>query len=140
MSTEQRPPRRIFRGIAAILAGIISTVILSVGTDMALQSAGIYPPLSEPNRFTTQLLLVATVYRTVYGVAGSYLTAMLAPDHPMRHALVLGVFGFVASIVGAIAMWDVGQHWYPLTLVALAIPGAWLGGKLYEMRRPLARA
>jgi len=38
------------------------------------------------------------------------------------------------SIVGAVATWDrgpgFGPKWYPLALVAIAIPSAWLGGKL----------
>jgi hypothetical protein len=37
------------------------------------------------------LLLLATAYRTVYGVAGSDLAARLAPGRPMAHALALGV-------------------------------------------------
>ncbi len=35
-------------------------------------------------------LLLATVYRTVCGVVGSYIIARLAPDRPMQHALVGG--------------------------------------------------
>jgi hypothetical protein len=37
------------------------------------------------------LFLLATAYRIVYGVAGSYVTARLAPDRPMQHALALGM-------------------------------------------------
>lgn len=41
------------------------------------------------------------------------------------------VAGFMA---GAAATWGKGQEfgpmWYPITLIALSIPCAWLGGKL----------
>ena len=140
VSTEEKKRRRrIPRSIAAILAGVVSTVILSIGTDLAMSAAGVYPPLNEPERFTTTLLLLATLYRSVYGIAGAYLTAILAADRPMEHALALGILGFIVSIAGAIAMWDAGHHWYPLALVALAIPCAWAGGKIHQSTKPLAR-
>jgi hypothetical protein len=82
---------------------------------------------------------LATIYRTIYGVAAAYTTARLAPNQPMIHALVLGVLGLAASIAGAVAMWSklptLGPKWYSVALVALALPTAWLGGKLYLMQR-----
>ena len=82
-------------------------------------------------------LLLATVYRTVYGVLGSYIIARLAPDRPMQHALVGGFLGLVVSIVGAAVTWNkgpaFGPHWYPLALIVLAMPRAWAGGRLHEM-------
>ena len=38
------------------------------------------------------------------------------------------------ALVGAVATWNagLGPHWYPIALVVLALPQAWLGGKLYE--------
>ena len=131
--------RHTLRSVGAVLAGVLVNVAPSIATDMALVSAGIYPPLSEPKAFTTPLLLLATAYRSAYGVLGSYLTARLAPDRPMGHALVLGGLGLVASIAGAVAMWDFGPNWYPLALVALALPGAWAGGKLRLMQRGAGR-
>jgi len=79
-------------------------------------------------------LLLATVYRTVYGVLSSYITAWLAPSRPMGHALVGGAIGLAVSIVGAAVTWNkgpaFGPHWYPLALVVLALPTAWVGGKV----------
>jgi hypothetical protein len=57
--------------------------------------------------------------------------AGLAPTKPLSHALVLGSLGLVVSTVGAVATWNsvpsLGPHWYPLALIALAIPPAWRG-------------
>lgn len=141
MTTEVPRPaqsRQIPRRILAVFAGVLVNVVLSIATDAAMVAVGVYPPLDEPKKFTTPLLLLATLYRTVYGVGGSYLTARLAPDHPMGHALALGFAGLLASIAGAVAMWDFGPNWYPLALVALALPGAWAGGRLrvMQMRAP----
>jgi hypothetical protein len=85
-----------------------------------------------------ELFVLATAYRTVYGVAGSYATARLAPNRPMMHALVLGGLGLVVCVVGSVATWnrgpEFGPHWYPLALVALAMPQSWLGAKLRKIQ------
>jgi hypothetical protein len=119
-----------------VVAGFVAVVILSLGSDTALHAAGVFPALGQP--MSDALLLLATVYRTVYGVAGSYITARLAPDRPMQHALAGGAVGLVLSTVGAVATWNkvpsLGPHWYPLALIATAIPCAWVGGRLRVMQ------
>lgn len=56
----------------------------------------------------------------------------------MRHALLLGAIGVVFSIAGAIGTWNQGREfgprWYPLTLLVMSLPLAWLGGKLRLMQ------
>jgi hypothetical protein len=124
------------KSIGAILVGALTGIVLSIGTDMVLRATGIFPALGHP--MASALFVLATAYRTLYGVAGSYITARLAPNRPMIHALVLGVLGLVASIVGVVVTWDkgpdFGPKWYPLALVALGMPQSWLGGKLREMQ------
>ena len=78
----------------------------------------------------TGYLTAAVVYRNLYNVFGGWLTARLAPDHPVGHAIVLGALGTAANIAGGIVMWNIGAHWYPLTLAVLALPSCWLGGVL----------
>jgi hypothetical protein len=48
----------------------------------------------------------------------------------MRHALVMGGIGFVLSMAGGIAMWDMGAHWYPIALALSSVPCAWAGAIL----------
>jgi hypothetical protein len=128
--------RRLLRSIAAVFAGALAAIVLSLGTDAALSALGGFPTLGEP--MSDRMLLLATVYRTVYGIAGAYLAARLAPDRPMRHALILGTLGLVVSTAGAVATWNkepaLGHEWYPLALVVLALPPAWLGGRLREIQ------
>ena len=136
--SESQPPRRIGRSIVAVLAGILVGVVLSLGTDVVLHSIRVFPPWGQSMVGFEGALLLATAYRTVYGVAGSYITARLAPDRPMPHALVLGALGLAVSILGAAVTWNkgpaFGPHWYPLALVVLALPTAWVGGKLRVMQ------
>src|SRR5262249_5289900 len=107
-----------------------------LGTDQILHLSRIYPPWGQPMR--EALFLLATAYRLVYGVVGSYITARLAPDKPMKHALAGGMIGLVLSIAGAVATWSrgpaFGPHWYPILLILTAMPCAWAGGKLCETR------
>lgn len=76
--------------------------------------------------------LLALAYRCVYGVAGAYLTARLAPYAPMRHALILGGIGVAISLAGAVAAIQInlGPAWYPILLVLVTLPCSWLGGVL----------
>jgi len=134
--SETNPPRPKGRGTLAIVAGALAAIVLSIGTDAVLHAIGLYPPLGRP--MSDPLLLLATAYRAVYGIAGSYIAARLAPDRPMWHALVLGAIGCAVSLLGAVVTWNktevFGPHWYPVALVVLAMPQAWVGGKLREMQ------
>ena len=128
------PPRRIGRSIGAVLAGMFTGIVLTLGTDLVLHAARVFPPWGASMAGYDGALLVATIYRTIYGVAGSYIAALLAPHRPMLHAMVLGILGFAVCILGAVATWNggpaFGPHWYPVALVVLALPTAWVGGKL----------
>ena len=124
-----RPARR---SVGAVFAGLLVIVVLSTATDAVLHAAGVYPP--APRRMADELFLLATAYRIAFGVLGCYVTARLAPDHPMRHALALGAVGTVLSTAGAAAMWELGPGWYSLAIIAISLPCAWIGGRLHEAR------
>jgi hypothetical protein len=128
--------RRGWKHTFALLAGFVTVVALSVGTDALMHAIGLFPASGAP--MSAALFLLALAYRTVYGIAGSYLAAVLAPDRRMAHALVLGAIGLVASAAGAIVACNAGPEfgplWYPIALVAMALPNAWLGGWLGERR------
>jgi len=127
-----RPQRRLGRSIVAVLTGIVAAIVVTLATDFVLHAIKLYPPWDQ--RVPDGLLLLATTYRTIYGVAAGYLTAYLAPNRPVQHAMVGGAFGFVAALAGAIATWHAGPayetHWYPIALIVLALPQSWLGGRL----------
>ena len=125
----------IVQSVAAVVAGMLAIIILSIGTDVAMSSIGAFP--RQGASMSDAQYLIATVYRTVYAVIGGYIAARLAPNRPMRHALILGTLGLILGIVGVVTTWNtkpvIGHEWYPIALVVLALPPAWLGGKLREI-------
>jgi hypothetical protein len=136
--TSMPPSRRIGRSIGALFAGFLVVVVLSLGTDLALHATSVFPGWGQP--MSDALFGLATAYRLVYGVLGGYVTARLAPHGPLKHALLGGAVGLVLSTVGAVATWnkgpEFGPRWYPLALVATALPCAWLGGQLRVRQLP----
>ena len=84
-----------------MLAGFFATFILSIGTDLLLHAAGVFPPWGQP--MSKALFVLATAYRTIYTVAGGYITARLAPNKSMGHVWTLGVIGLLAAIAGTVA-------------------------------------
>jgi hypothetical protein len=130
--TDTNRPRSVLRSVAAVFAGVLVVFILSLGTDVVMHATGIFPPWFQPMAGT--LFMLALAYRIVYGIAGGYIAARLAADRPMAHAIALGVVGLFLSIAGTVGTWnkgpEFGPKWYPLALVATALPCAWLGGKL----------
>jgi len=109
-------------------------ILLTLVTDELLHLARVFPPWGASLVGYDGALLLATVYRTIYSVGASYITARLAPRRPMLHAMIGGFLGLAACIAGAVGTWNkgpaFGPHWYPLALVVLALPSAWVGGEL----------
>lgn len=128
-------PRRLGRSIGAVFAGFVVVVVLSLGTDQIMHVLGVYPPWGISMNDTGDNIL-ALSYRVVYAILGSYIAARLAPRNPMRHAIILGVVGFIistAGAIGAISM-KMGPAWYPILLALTALPCAWVGGMLHARR------
>jgi hypothetical protein len=118
----------LLRSLFAILAGIVVGAFLSVATDAVLSALG-WIPLSND---VWWMLQVALTYRAVYTVLAGYVTAGLAPNRPLGHAVTLGVIGVIVTIIGTIANWDrsLGNAWYPVALIIITLPCCWLGGRL----------
>lgn len=121
--------QKVFKSIGAVLAGFLTIGILSTAADAILHETGVYPPfgviMSDP------LFALATAYRILFGILSGYVTAKLAPDRPMQHALALGTLGIIISLIGAIVMWNAGPAWYSLAIIAIALPCSWAGAKIF---------
>ncbi|MCY1018152.1 hypothetical protein [Pyxidicoccus sp. MSG2] len=135
-----RPSRRVLRRVGAVFAGLLLNAVLATATDELLRATGVFPPMQQP--MADALFALATAYRTVFGIAGCYVAARLAPDRPMLHALWLGGVGLVLCLVGVVVALGQGPAfgplWYPLLLCATVLPSAWVGGRLATHRRQRA--
>jgi hypothetical protein len=133
---ETQSTKHVGRSVGAVLAGALVGVILQLGADEVLRMAGVFPALGK--HMSDGLFALATAHRVIFGILSCYITARLAPSRPMFHALLLGAIGFAMSVLGAVVTWNIepslGPHWYPIALVVLAMPQAWIGGALCEMQ------
>jgi hypothetical protein len=134
MNSEASAQRHVGRSIFAITVGLLINFVGGLGLDQIFHELDVYPPWGEPMHDPGDNLL-ALSYRIIIAIASCYVAGRLAPWAPMRHALTLGAIGFVLSALGAIAAanMNLGPIWYPLTLIAVTLPCAWLGGKIARL-------
>jgi len=79
----------------------------------------------------------------LYTEAGDETPKCMVPHFPRLKTRLLvqgsGSLGLAANIASAVAMWGVGHNRYPLALIVLAMPTAWVSGRL-RLARLRARA
>ena len=126
--------KNFFKSIGAVLAGFVAVAILSVATDFIFETFGIFPGTAHPELYTSWMLGVALLYRSVFTIIGGYITAKLAPQNPMRHVYILVVLGLIGGIAGAVSGWHLGNHWYPVLLAITGPVFVWIGGKLFKSK------
>jgi hypothetical protein len=126
-----KPARRLGRSVLAVAGGLVAIFAASMAMDELMYALGVFPRPPEVS-YETGAYLIATAYRTAIGVLGCWIAARLAPSRPMRHALILGGIGVLLSLAGVVASLtaDLGPIWYPIALVVVTPPAAWLGGRL----------
>ena len=128
VSIRTSPPQ-LLRSAGALVLGLAVVVLLSLAADQVAVMLGLLPPDRPAD---SGALVLPFVYRSVIVVLGAYVVARFAPYAPMGHALVSGVLGLVVSILGAVAQWDLGSHWYPVAIALTAVPYSWLGGVIHR--------
>ncbi len=127
--------KNIFRSIGAVLAGLVTIILLSAITDTILEASGVFPTMEEQQRSGFNdgwLQILALTYRFIYTLLGGYLTAKLAPASPVVHVIVLAVIGTTVGILGLIAVASLGIFplWFSIAVIVISFPALWLGGKL----------
>lgn len=125
---------KLLRGIVAVLAGFFLIGLLGYLADTLLQSLGVLP-VTGTVRFEDKHSLLALSYHLLFALLGGFVTAWLAPNRPIAHALALGVLGVLISILGLIAIItnDLAPAWYGWALIILSLPITWSGGRLFVL-------
>jgi len=122
--------KNVLRSLGAVILGFVLIAALSTVSDAVLESIGAIPKGKLPVYGAETTLIGILAYRAVFSIAGCFLTAKLAPSRPLIHALILGALGMTVSLLGSLAMPSAAPLWFNATLVAMALPLAWLGGTL----------
>lgn len=136
MNIEQKPTPRPFKSYGAVFAGFVVAVTMTSLTDMLFHQLRIFP--SGDAIMSDGLFGVALIYRIVFNSFGCYVAAKFAPYYPMKHAIALGVIGIIAASIGGYKMWDMGPSWYSVANIVIALPCAWVGGKMYEKLKKMS--
>jgi hypothetical protein len=140
MTQSPNGSKSIGRTILAVVAGLVFIFVTHNGMDAVMHLSGIFPPMGQP--MANGLWGLALGYRILFSIIGCYLTAYMAPARPMQHAMILGWIGVLLSLLGVLAFWnkgpEFGPKWYPIALVFISLPCAWLGGKLRERQLKLS--
>lgn len=125
--------KETFKNIWAVIAGMLTGIILALATDTILEKLGIFPDPAK-GMFITWMLLLATIYRSLYITLGGYITSKLAVSNPYQKVKILAFLALAGNLVGLISTWNMnlGPHWYPIAITILAYPSAILGYKLIK--------
>jgi hypothetical protein len=130
------------KNIGAILAGFAITLFLTRGTDIILESTGVFPTVEEQQKYGFNILwmnIVAIVYRIAFAIVGGYLTAKLSSTKPKRNVNILGIAGTTIAIIGNIVVSQIPEManvlplWFSVALVLTAYPSVWFGGRLAKI-------
>lgn len=128
---------KVLRSLAAVLVGWIIGIELTRLTGHFMYKLGLFQPWF-PYMSNGQFVW-AILYRMVFLIFGSYLTARLAPEKPRKHAEVLGVLATIVTMLGTMLNWNrfppPGPHWYMVVEVLMNIPCAWAGAKLWVEKK-----
>lgn len=127
----------LLRSFFAIVAGMLIGELLSVVTGLILVLIlARFGLISFAYVVSGWALLLALIYGGIYTVLSGYVTAALAPNRPLGHAVTLGVIGVVLTAIAFHPAWSksAGYEWYPIALIIITLPCCYLGGRLRGRR------
>lgn len=92
--------KHTLKAIGAVVVGVVFIIVVTTLVNILLHAAGAFPLRGKPP--TDAHALLAGSSRLVIGIAGAYLTALLAPDRSLRHAIILGFVGVILGLAGVV--------------------------------------
>lgn len=122
------------RFILSVIAGLATSMALSMSTRLILHFCGVFPPPFEPI-FEPRLVVISLITHSCYAVVGAFVTALTARDKARKAAFFLGSKEAVMWLLGLILLWKHAPVWYTITKAVIGIPLALFGGWLYQKYR-----
>ena len=120
------------RFILSVIAGLATSMALSVTTRFILYQCGLFPAPFKP-LFETRLVIIALVYHSLYAMTGAFVTAHVARDRARKAVIFLGSKEAIMWLLGTVFLWKHAPVWYTITKAVIGIPIALLGGLLYKL-------
>lgn len=119
------------RSVFAVIVGNIVWTLLRLGFNAIL--ANFYPEISNSQTKieNAALLLSLLGYSVFISIVAGYVTATIARQSEIRHAVALGLLQLALGIFFQAQSWTLLPLWYHLLFLALLIPGNVLGGWLH---------
>jgi hypothetical protein len=120
--------------VRAVVAGLVTVVILSTVVDIALHASGVFPPMGQP--MPAGLWCLAIGYRAAFTVLGGWIAGRLDPARSMKAPIILTGLGAVLGLMGvgvAYSKPEMGPAWYAWGVAISGPPCSYLGG-LFAVR------
>ena len=119
----------ILRAFLALLAGFAAMAAI-VGVATAVLMKFVPEWVGVPGQPRAGYVLVNLGYSLAAAMVGGYVTAWIAKNNPLIHALALALIVLLLAALSALQERGQQPIWYQLLLVAVAPIGAMLGGLL----------
>jgi hypothetical protein len=117
----------ILHAFLALLAGFLSMAVL-VGAATVVLAKLVPEWVGAPGHPRAGYIFVNLGYSFAAAMAGGYVTAWLAKDSPLIHALALALIVLLLAALSAIQQRGTQPIWYQLTLIAISPLGVLAGG------------
>lgn len=120
----------MIRSILSVLAGYLASMILTASFyHLFIKDSGTpYGPSST----AFLLMMIANV---IYCFIGGVITASIAAQNRIRHAMYLGVVMIILGILHLFLVESKAPMSFQIIALVLALPAAWFGGFLREFLR-----
>lgn len=119
----------LFNGIAAVFAGFVAILFLSVFADFALLKTGL---LSEGMNSTGKLVL-AISKDFLIGSVGAWFTIWLGKKHALLHASALAAVMVAIVLIPVSSNWNKNPLWFSATMLILPVFYSLAGLGIYKL-------
>lgn len=120
------------RLIISVIAGLVTSFVLSTLTHEVLHLLGIFPKPFKPV-FDTQVLIISLFYHCIFATTGAFVTAAVAKEKANKAVFILGSKEAIMWLIGTVLLWHHAPPWFNIAKATLGIPLAWIGGRLYKL-------
>jgi len=126
------------KGVLGVVAGIVTLSAMLFAMELLVDAIFGTADGAAFMRNTPAMVLWL-VWEGVSLAAGGFVTASIAPRHPVRYAVGMGTVQALMTLAAMVSVRDgAAPLWFWLAGIASMVPAAWLGGTWRVIGRRLA--